>query len=191
MAPSPPTKPSIVVQKQMTYRGVPRVWSNRYFFTGGTPADGAHWTTFSDAVVTAEKAALLTMNTIVKTLGYAVGSNVPVFTKTYSTAGTLALGSLVQAGDVAALVRYSTTARTSKNHPIYLFNYYHGCCAQSSPPADTLMTTQFNALQTYANTWIGAGFSDGATSYNRAGPHGATATGVLVESFLTHRDFPR
>jgi hypothetical protein len=46
-------------------------------------------------------------------------------------------------------------------------------------------------MATYGGVWIGAGFSDGATSYNRAGPNGATATGVLVEALVTHRDLPR
>jgi len=183
--------PSIVVQKQMTYRGVPRIWSNRYHFVGGTPADNAHWTTFSDAVVTAEKACLPPSVQIVKTLGYAASNNVPVFSKTYTTNGTLTPAILYQAGDVAALVRYATTARTSKNHPVYLFNYYHGVFAQTGPPADTLYTTQGTALGTYATTWIGAGFSDGTNSYNRAGPNGATAVGQVVETYLTHRDFPR
>ena len=183
--------PSIVVQKTMTYRGVPRVWSNRYHFNGGTPADTAHWTTFSDAVVTAEKACLLPYVQITKTLGYAAGNNVPVFTKSYSTNGTLANPILFQAGDVAAIVRYATTARTSKNHPIYLFNYYHGVGAQTGPPADTLYTAQGTALGTYAGIWIGAGFSDGTQAYNRAGPNGATATGLVVEAFLSHSDFPR
>lgn len=183
--------PSIKVTKQFTYRGVTRQWSNRYHFNGGTPADSAHWTTLSDAVVTAEKAIHIPPVTIVKTTGYAAGSEVPVFTKTYSTAGTAtsASGSPIP-GDCAALIRYSTAARTSKNHPIYLFNYYHGVMVAVGSQ-DTLLASQAAAMATYAGVWIGAGFSDGTTSYNRAGPNGATATGVLVEALVTHRDLPR
>jgi hypothetical protein len=183
--------PSIKVTKSFTYRGVSRTFSNRYHFAGGTPADNAHWTTLSDAIVTAEKACHFSTIVIVGTTGYAAGSEVPVFSKTYSTAGTLASGGFATPGDVAALVRYSTAVRTAKNHPVYLFNYYHGVATIGGTSNDLLLVAQATAFGTYASTWIGAGFSDGATAYHRAGPNGATATGQIVEAFLTHRDLPR
>lgn len=183
--------PSIKVTKSFLYRGVARQFSNRYHFAGGTPPDSAHWTTLSDAVVTAEKAVFQSDVTIVSTTGYAAGSEVPVFSKTYSTGGTLGAGGFTCPGDVAALVRYSTSARTPKNHPVYLFNYYHGAKTIGGASNDSLLVLQATALGTYAGTWIGAGFSDGATAYHRAGPQGATATGQIVNAFLTHRDLPR
>lgn len=142
-------------------------------------------------MVTAEKALYPNTHTIVSTTGYAAGSEIPVFTKTYSTAGTFSGLGLPSPGDAAGLIRYATTARTSKNHPIYLFNYYHGVGANSSTTPDTMNSTMVTAYQTYAGVWVGAGFSDGTNSYNRAGPNGATATGYIVEPYITHRDLPR
>lgn len=183
--------PSLKVIKSFTYRGTTRQFSNRYHLAGGTPADGAHWTTLSDNVVTAEKAVYTSAVQIVKTIGYAAGSDIPIFTKTYSTAGTYNPGTwAVMPGDCAALIRYATAARSSKNHPVYLYNYYHGVVT-STAGGDSILAGQVTLFSAYAALWIGAGFSDGSTSYNRAGPNGATATGYLVEPYITHRDLPR
>jgi hypothetical protein len=187
---------SIRVVKQFTYRGTVRTFSNRYHMGTATPADSAHWTTLSDAIVLAEKAIYMPFASagakIIETVGYAPGSEVPVFTKTYSTDGSASFASsMVTTGDSAALIRYSTPDRSTKNHPIYCFNYYHCALVSSSGTApDTLLAAQASAMLTYGNDWI-TGFSDGTTTYKRSRPSGDLCTGVTVEPLITHRDLPR
>jgi hypothetical protein len=52
------------------------------------------------------------------------------------------------------------------------------------------VTAQKTALTTYATAWV-SGFSDGTNLMVRCGPQGQLATGVLVATYITHRDFPR
>lgn len=186
MAPTP----SLKVITQSSFRGGTRQWSNRYHFNGGTPADSAHWTTFSDLVVTAQKAIVPSTSSIIGTVGYAAGSDVPVFTKTYSTPGTLSVTTFKQTLQVAAVGRWSTTARTPKNHPIYLFSFWHDVsAADASTGLDVLQSATKTAMNTYGAAWV-SGFSDGTNTYLRAGPNGATGVGYATANYLSHRDFP-
>jgi hypothetical protein len=189
------TTASIRVVKQFTYRGVLRNFSNRYHFTNDAPTTSGRWTTFSDAIVTAEKAIYAALASggakIVETFGYEAGSEVPVFSKTYTTDGTGAFTAGIPApGDCAALLRWSTAARTSKNHPLYLFNYYHTpFFVAGAGTQDTVLSGQRTAISTYAGSWI-TGFSDGTVNHVRSGPNGDDATGSLVNTLITHRDLP-
>ncbi len=179
----------------MTYRGSARLWSNRYHFSGGTPSDAGHWTTFSDAVVAAEALIYPSLatggSTIVETFGFAAGSEIPVFSKAYTTAGSATAAGSIMPGDVAAVVRYSTASRSSKNHPIYLFSYYHTICGGgTSSNQDQVHSTFITLLGTYAGKWDTTGFSDGTNTYKRSSPSSHDATGHTVLPLLSHRDLP-
>lgn len=183
------TQPSFKVVKTFTYKGQTRHWSNRYHFGPDIPASNAEWDALTDAVVTGEKAILPSYVTIISAIDYLAGSDVPVHSKSYSTAGTLVTtSSSPTPGDAAMLVRYSTDVRTSKNHPVYLFNYYHGVRWLTAGDNDTLFSGQSTALGTYAGNWVSGGWVGGKT-YIRRGPNGAVALGAFVEPYITHRDF--
>lgn len=194
---TPDTKHSIVITKQMTYRGATRDFSNRYHFEGDLPADSTAWTTLSDNIVTAEKAIFFDGITIVSATGYDAGTATStnphgdaVFTKTYTTAGTFTQGGsdILCPGDCAALLRYSTLARSSKNHPVYLFNYFHGVF-RSAGDADVVASDHVSAINDYGTLWV-AGFSDGSETRERCGPRGAVATSRRCDTAVRHRDFP-
>jgi hypothetical protein len=146
--------------------------------------------------VTAEKAIYYPIAgpgaKIVGTVGYAPGSEIPVFNKTYTTDGTGGFSNYYPCpGDVAALIRYGTADRSSKNHPVYLFNYYHAVAYNDPSTPDTMNSGQRTAMGTYAAAWI-TGFSDGTNNHIRCRPSSTSrATGSLVETLLTHRDLPR
>lgn len=173
-----------------------RTFSNRYHIGTNYPPDPTHWTTLCDAITAAEKLIFKTIATggakIVEAVGYAPGSEVPVFTKTYALDGTgTPSGFIPTPGDCCALVRYSTPDRSTKNHPVYCFNYYHAIGLDGVVMnSDAVLAAQKTLIQTYANNWI-SGFSDGATNYIRSRPTGDLCTAAFVEPLITHRDLPR
>jgi hypothetical protein len=194
---TPDTRCSLLITKSFSYRGSTKEWTNRYHFEGDVPPDAAHWQTLADNVTAAEKTCLLTTVTIVLATGYDKATATPtnphgdaVWSAPYSVAGVVTLGTGEEPapGDCAILARYSTPARSAKNHPVYLFNYYHGVKLPSGG-GDNITSGQKADVLAYANDWI-TGFSDGAETHERCGPRGAVALAAIVNDFVRHRDFP-
>lgn len=190
MAATPSLKISVNFQRD----GALRTWSNRYHFNGGLPVDHTHWKTFSDLVVAALIIPLPPSCEVVEATGYAAGSDLPVYSQPYSTVGLLAIsgGDFEAPGDAAYLLKWSTTARTSKNHPVYLFSYLHGVVLDHAGPPGKVASYQRSRCNDYEIAWR-TGFSDGTNTYVRAGPNGATGTevGRGEPYYCTHRDFPQ
>lgn len=195
---TPDTRNSVVIVKSFTYRGSSKRWANRYHFEGDLPASDTAWETFVDNITAAEKAIIQVANHIVEAIGYDASTasstnphGISVYTKTYSLPGTFVdtSGDEQCPGDCAGFVRFSTPARSVRNHPVYLSNWYHNAWRDSGDP-DLLATDWKAALNTYANDWI-TGFSDGTENHVRCGPRGAVATSVQVDQWVRHRDFPK
>lgn len=184
--------PKVIIKMSFTFRGATRVWSTSVHFNGGTPSSSAHWHTLFDNIVAELKNDIYTFNEIVEVVGYAAGSTVAADQKSYTQAGLipLASGNFRCPGEAVALLRWDTPARTSKNHPIYLFNYWHGV-ANDASNVDKPVNDVTSGITNFANFLQGSGFTDGVNVYTRAGPNGVTAGSFQVDTYLTHRDFPR
>lgn len=194
---TPDTKHSIVIYKSGDYRGGTKRTGNRYHFEGALPTDDSAWEAFADLIVASEKTIYNNLVTIVEAVGYDAGSasstnphGDAVFTKSYTTVGTGGpwTGGIQTPGDCAMLVRYSTDARSTRNHPVYLMNYYHAAYADDTN-ADTLLAAQKTALEAFADAWV-TGFVCDGTHRERCGPRGAVSVGRRVDPFIRHRDFP-
>lgn len=186
------TQYSIRTVKQFKYRGDPlKQFSNRYYFDGSAPADQAAWTALSDALVLLEKTLFYATVSIVATHGIGPSSEVPVFNKIYTTTGTLNPGTTAQCpGDCAVMLRHATTKKSTKNHVVYCFSYYHAVFSQDAGAnCDAVAPPQITAVQNFGNAW-NAGIAVGARTYKRCTPDGHLVTGAAVDPWIRHRDFP-
>lgn len=190
MPATPPDQPGIRVVFESPYKGGTKRWSNTWYLTGPDWADQTHFNTLSDEYVANARTWVTANSSIVETIGYNGGSFLPVFSKTYTTAGNASLGTHDHMPlEAAMLVKGTTTARTTKNHPIYIMKYVHGVAHDSTTAAETPLSGQKSALNGSVAEFI-SGVSDGTNSRKWAGPRGAVVQTAAVETYVTHRDFP-
>jgi hypothetical protein len=184
--------PSIRFNISSPYEGGTKTWSTRFHFSGGVPANLTDWTSLMNDIKGGLQPGICDTSTIVSADCLVAGTDVPLHTINIGTAGTFPVsGNLPVPLHMCALVRWSTDARTSKNHPIYLFNYLHATARKSGSNIEHVDDNLKSNVNTYLCNAFTSGFTVAGVTYRRAGPNGAVALDGHVEDFLSHRDFPK
>lgn len=172
------------------YRGGTKTWSQLWHFTGPDWANAGQFTTLRTALLGQITGLLPSDTHAVSATAYNAGSSVPVFTDTFSTAGSsTASGGVVTPLEDCALVKFTTTQRTTKNHPIYLFKWFRAVRAGGAGAAETLDSGLKGNINSNMGTIL-AGLSDGTNTRQYCGPFGAVAQTRIVETYVHAREFP-
>jgi hypothetical protein len=185
------SQPSVRIVKNFTFKGGEKEWSNRYYFDGSTLADSDAWHNFFDALVNLEKTMFNGQVGIVRAIGYDGTSDVPAASKTYTTLGTLSSSGVPTPGECAIVARMSTTKTGANGHPVYVFSYYHHILKASSDlTGDVPDSTMRTAVGVYIQGWKD-GITVGGRTFKRTTPDGHATTGHSIDTYISHRDFPR
>lgn len=186
-----PTQVGVKVEYHFGWRGATKNWSQLYHFNGPTSWDDqTHFDTFCTNLWNQIKQSLPARVTCDSMVGYNAGSFLPVYSHTIAAAGTYTDTTNPQAaGEMCMLWKFTTDQRTTKNHPIYLFKWWHGMQTDGATSPDSLRS----GIASTAATPIAAlvsGISDGTNTRKYAGPRGAVAQTGTCLSTLHAREFP-
>lgn len=188
---------SLTVIKRFTYRGdATEEWSNKYYLTGGLPADNTAWKALSDALILQEKTCYTTASSVVRVYGYNSDDTSPsaVWSWDYLAHGTAVPGLLSvssatdTSGDQAGVMWWKTDRLNSRGRPIYLRKYFHGAKRSGTPP-DSIETTCAAAYDALAIKLSDGSFLDARKIRSRTHADAIVATGHDV--FITTRTLKR
>ena len=89
-----PDTPSVVLVKEFTYRQKREEFSNRYHFSGATPADAAAWAVLMDQLIELERPTVTADVKFVRGYGYQAGIEHSVAQVDFSVPGPAKVGTL-------------------------------------------------------------------------------------------------
>jgi len=183
-------QPGIKLRFSSPYKGGTKIWSNTWYLTGPNWASQAQFDTLADEYRANARTWVGAEVTLLDATGYNGGSDLPVFSKSYNQVGTNSVGSAGRMPlEACMLCRGATTARSTKNHPIYIMKFIHSVHHDATSSGEVPLSGQKSALQGSLNEFV-AGVSDGTNTRKWAGPRGAVVQSAIVETYVTHRDFP-
>jgi len=190
MPATPPTRVGVKLTYHSPYRGGTKAWSQLWHFTGPDWASSAQFDTLVDALVAQLQGLIPSDTSIVEAIAYNAGSFVPVFTYVHTWTGTSTATSANRGAlEDSALVKFTTTQRSVKNHPIYLFKWFHAVYNGGSGAWETLLAGLKTNINSNMNTVL-AGLSDGTNTRQYCGPFGAVAQTRVTEDYIHTREFP-
>lgn len=185
-----PTRVGVKLIFHSPYRGGTKAWSQLWHFTGADWSGQSQFNTLVDALVAQLQGLIPSDTSIVEAIGYNAGSSVPVFTYTHTWTGTSSATSSARGAlEDCALVKFTTTQRSKKNHPIYLFKWFHAVYNAGAGSNETLLAGLKTNINANMNTIL-AGLSDGTNTRQYCGPFGAVAQSRITEDYIHCREFP-
>jgi hypothetical protein len=189
MAPTP----SLRMLFTIPVKGAPHQWSIRMHLAGGLPANSSEWHTLAEDIWTDMQPFLRTDVETTEWIGYANDTTPSVWNELVGASGTLSNGSdMVQAPYVCLGLKWTTTQRDSRGHPIYLRNFIHGAITIPGT-VDEIPNAQATPAIAFAEKFSagGVGYTVGGNTYHRAGPNGAVAQAGTILTYVTHRVLKR